>query len=467
MERQVAIKLAVSALALTTTMVACKPAAMAYRPAVASEAPASKKANEAFQKAQGFVHAGKLAPALTAAEDAVAFAPRDVGYRMLLADLYLKTGRFQSAEATYRDVITLDPENRRAGLSVALAEIALGRSAGAVAILDHIADTAQPADLGLAYALAGKTERAIGLLEAAARAPGADGRVRQNLALAYALSGDWAKARTTAAQDVSPADLNDRLQKWAALANPSANAEKVAALFGTHAVADPGQPTRLALADSAPQHLAAAEPAAEPAPVAVAALAPETKQPEPVAIALADAPAPVVTLAGPPAPSAPAPVVQAREETRPLYADAVQSLVTLPRTVQPATAAPRIKVAAISHFDIPAAKRAAQPLVRTYAGPGKFAVQLGAFATPAAVERAWSQAYRRYGLAGTTPLSTTVAMPGRGTFHRLSVAGFDNRNAADRICASVRSHGGACFVRAVAGDAPVKWASRYVATHHA
>src|SRR5439155_26145966 len=115
------------------------------------------------------------------------------------------------------------------------------------------------------------------------------------------------------------------LQKWAAMANPPASADKVAVLFGTHAVADAGQPVRLALAETAPQHFAAADPAPEPAPAAVAALAPETKQPEPVAVALADAPAPVVTLAGPPAPSAPAPAVQAREETWPLYADAVQS----------------------------------------------------------------------------------------------------------------------------------------------
>ncbi|HEY0314478.1 MAG TPA: tetratricopeptide repeat protein [Allosphingosinicella sp.] len=455
MERQVAIKLAVSALALTTTMVACKPAAMAYHPAIASEAPAAKKANDAFQKAQGFVHAGKLAPALSAAEEAVAFAPRDVGYRMLLADLYLKTGRFQSAETTYGDVLKLDPENKRAGLSIALSEIALGRPAAAVATLDGISETSPAGDVGLAYALAGKTERAIGILETAARAPGADGRVRQNLALAYALSGDWAKARATAAQDVSPAELAGRLQKWAALANPSAPAERVAALFGTHSVADPGQPTRLALADPAPQHFAAADPAPEPAPVAVAALAPETRQPEPVQVVLAPPVAEPVTIAAPAAPAAPAAAsVQWAEATKPVLASEARP-----------GAAPRLKLASLPHFAaIPARK--APPRVQAPVVPGKFAVQLGAFSTSAAVERAWAQAYRRYGFAGNTALSTTFSVAGRGTFHRLSVAGFANRGAADRICASVRAHGGACFVRAVAGDAPVKWASRYSATRH-
>jgi Flp pilus assembly protein TadD len=456
MRKKIAAKLAVSALALTTTMVACKPAAQAYRPAFASTAPSAKKASEVYEKALGLARAGKLGPALSEAEQAVALSPRDVGYRMLLADLYLKTGRFQSAETTYGDVLRLDPENKRAGLTLALAQIGLGDGAAAVATLDRVAETAPAGDVGLAYALAGKTERAIGILEPAARAPGADGRVRQNLALAYALAGDWAKARTTAAQDVAPADLQGRLQAWAALANPGAGAEKVASLFGTHPVADAGQPTRLALADPAPTRLAAADPAPEPAPAAAASLAPETKQPEPVNVQLGFASAEPVAIAAPAAPAA----AQPKEETKAVYADAVQSLVAMPQPVHAAAAA-KIRVEPIRHFDAPVRHTFAEKPAPAYAGPGKFAVQLGAFASPAGVERAWAQAYKRYGFSQHTPLSTTVTMPGRGTFHRLSVAGFQSRGAADRICASVRAHGGACFVRAVAGDAPTRWASHY------
>jgi Flp pilus assembly protein TadD len=453
MKREAAVKLAVSALALTTTMVACKPAAMAYHPAFASQAPSAKKALEAFQKAQGFVRAGKLAPALVAAEEAVAGAPRDVGYRMLLADLYLKTGRFQSAETTYTDVLKLDPDNRRAALSVALTEIALGRPAGAVAALDRIADTAAPADVGLAYALAGKADRAIGILEPAARARGADGRVRQNLALAYALAGDWAKARTTAAQDVSPGDLAGRLQSWAALANPSSGAEKVASLFGTHPVADQGQPTRLALADPAPaRQLAAADPAPEPIPAAAAALAPEPAPAAPVQVATAVVAAP-----------APAAVPAVQEVPAQVFAPPAPAVFAAQApTPAPAwVSAPKAKVAAVAHRHPAPNPAAAQS--HPYRGPGKFAVQLGAFASAEGVERAWAHAYKRYGFAGAVPLSTTVNVPGRGTFHRLAVAGFDSRAAADRICAAVRAHGGPCFVRTVAGDAPVRWASRYAA----
>src|SRR4051794_5890102 len=187
MTRNIGIKFAVSALAIGGTMVACKPAADAMRPASASANPArsDKQAADAFARAQAEVGKGRLAEALGFAETAVAASPRDVAYRMLLADLYLKNGRFQSAATTYGDVIALDPGNRRASLSIALCDIAQSRNADAVAMLDSIADIAPPADVGLAYAMAGQPGRAVALLEPAARAPGATGRIRQNLAFAY------------------------------------------------------------------------------------------------------------------------------------------------------------------------------------------------------------------------------------------------------------------------------------------
>jgi Flp pilus assembly protein TadD len=85
--------------------------------------------------------------------------------------------------------------------------IAQGKKMMAIAQLEQLDGNAPAGDLGLAFALAGEHVRAVSLLESAASAAGATGRVRQNLALAYALSGDWQKARTVAAQDVSSADL--------------------------------------------------------------------------------------------------------------------------------------------------------------------------------------------------------------------------------------------------------------------
>jgi Flp pilus assembly protein TadD len=457
MNKALALKFAVSALALGTTMVACKPAAQAFPPASASTVAVKSEAQaaDAFARARARSQTGDAAGAIALSEQAVELSPRNAGYRLFLADLYLKSGRFQSAETTYGDVLALDPGNPRASLSVALASIATGRNDAAVERLETVADTAPPSDVGLAFALAGQPQRAIELLEPAARASGADGRLRQNLALAYALAGDWEKARATAAQDVSPAELQRRLSQWAALARPSAQGERVAAILGIRAAAsDEGQPVRLALAPPAGQAYAAAEPAPEPAPAVAAALAPVASvapvaPPEAAPVRAAEAEVPAWV------PAAGATAAR-REETRPVYADAVQSLVT-PQPAVASAAAP--KLAPVRHFDRPV--RLASAAVSQSSGPGRFAVQLGAFSSAAGVERAWAKAYRRYGFESHTPLSTTYEVAGRPTLHRLSVAGFESRGEADRICRSVRAKGGVCFVRAVAGDAPVQWASRY------
>jgi Flp pilus assembly protein TadD len=454
MNRSIGLKLAVSVLAIGTT-IAAWPAAEAMRPTTPSPAQVAKQASEAAAQARALAVKGNFAGALGLAEQAVAATPRDAGYRMLLADLYLKNGRFQSAAATYADVVSLDPSNQRASLRLALCSIAQGRREAAVAVLDAVADTAPAADVGLAYALAGQPKRAIALLEPAAHAPEATGRVRQNLAFAYALAGNWEKARAIASQDVSPADLGPRLAQWASLATPAAAADQVSVLLGVHAAVDSGQPERLAL-NSIPETnaLAAADPA--PAPTTPEAASPPVVQvaamaPEPVSIAAP--PAPVIV----PAVKSDAPAwaagQQIKEVTRPLYAEAVQSLVTPQPAVLRTGHALRPRFAG---FELPHS-------APTHSGTGHFAVQLGAFSSPEGVERAWGASLKRFALADRTPLSTTIEMPGRGVFHRLSVAGFDSRDDADRTCHAIRAKGGACFVRAVAGDAPTRWASRYAA----
>jgi Flp pilus assembly protein TadD len=274
------LKFGMSALAIGCTMVACSPSAIAFRASSASavEVRAESGAAAAFAKAQAAVKADQLDIALTHAERAVELSPADVGYRMLLADLYLKNGRFASAETTFEDVLTLDPGNTRAGLGVALVRIALGRTGGAIGQLDEMR-SAPPADLGLAYALAGEHGRAIEILEPAARAPGAAARVRQNLALAYALTGDWQKAKLTASQDVAPDQLAARMEQWAKIAQPQESWTQVATLLGVTPREDAGQPTRLALAPRVAEGTALA--VAEPVPVPAAA-----PEPAPQAIAL-------------------------------------------------------------------------------------------------------------------------------------------------------------------------------------
>lgn len=455
MNNQMTVKLAASSALLALVTVGCKPTAMAERPMTASSRAPQKQASALFDKAKQAAAKRDYAAALPLAEEAVALSPRDVAYRMVLADLYVKNGRFASGETAYSDVLTLNPDNVRASLSLALAQIAQGRKSAALATLDGVVATAPASDVGLAYALAGEPRRALSILEPAARADGADGRVRQNLALAYALSGDWQKARVTAAQDISPADVGARMQQWSAFAQPASSYDQVASLLGVHPAADPGQPVRLALSNSAldePVQAAAAEPAPAPAP-------------EAVQIAAAPAPAPVeVAQAAPAAIEAtPAPAPAVEPEVAVQYAAAAETLVKPEPAIIAVPAAAPIK-ALVPAFERPRAKK---PLVRLAVAQapvkvksGRFVVQLGAYSNQRSIDRAWQQAQVRYGLGGDErALTTTIDLPGRGTLHRLSVAGFETRGDATRLCSTIRAKGGACFVRATAGDAPVQWAA--------
>jgi Flp pilus assembly protein TadD/cell division protein FtsN len=456
MRKNTAIRLAASSLAIGLTTVGCTPAG--HRAAtVSAQAPkAEKEAHKAYEASFAAVRNGDLAGALSQIESAVELAPRDVAYRMVLADLYLKNGRLLSAEQAYGDALTLNPGNPKAALSKALMQVAQGRNAEAVLSLDGLTDIAAPGDLGLAYALAGQHDRAIAMLEPLARSDQADGRVRQNLALAYALAGHWAKARSLAAQDVSPAELGARLEQWAVLAQPQAPHSQVAALFGiANVVADGGQPTALALAPEAP---APAPPAAADGAVQVASAEIGINETEVPASAYAEASVPSAPDQLIPesfrldaAASAASPALVSKVQV----AHAIETLVTSEAAVVPAVAeTPLPKFA-------PARERLSlEPVAAKKKSTGRFVVQIGAFKTAGQAERAWVEAEKRYSLAGREPLSTTVDIKGKGHFHRLSVAGFDSNSEAQKFCGSIKAKGGACFVRTTAGDSPVQWASR-------
>jgi Flp pilus assembly protein TadD len=265
-----------------------------------AQARGSEAATQLYERAAKAVAENKLPEAIALLEQAVMIAPRDAGYRLLLADAYMKSGRFRSAESTYQDVLTIDPSRSRAGLAMALMQVANGRQHQAMAQLEQLEGNAAPVDLGLAYAVAGSPQRAIDLLEPEARSVNATPRVRQNLALAYAFGGDWERARTIAAQDVSPADLSARMAQWAALASRANAPDQVAALLGVNPTHDAGQPVRLALRQGPPAVIAVEPPVAlaSAEPVAI----PEAR-PEPVVFE-----APQVVRVAEPAPSvAPAP----------------------------------------------------------------------------------------------------------------------------------------------------------------
>lgn len=426
---------------------------MAITPASASSyghetSGSQKAAAQAAQQATKLLAKRKFADAVEKAEQAVAAMPHMAEYRALLGQAYLSAGRFQSAETTLGDAVLLDPANARAGLNLALAQVANARSDRALATLDVYRDRLSAADFGLALALAGDLTGATSVLEAAVRAPEADARTRQNLALAYALSNRWREARIMAAQDLSGDALYGRMTEWAALAMPASASQQVAGLLNVTPVADSGLPEQLALARSSDVQAAQATPAAAPANVEVAAAQPDAD------------PAPVFEVS-----QAPAPIAQVAEQSpapTPVATDAVATEAIATEAVA-AMPAPLIRAAAnpIKQVVVPASKVApvrSAPAFRPVQS-GTYVVQLGAFSSASRSEVAWRGAVGRYQGLNNYAAATARVQVNNATLYRLSVSGFTSRAVAGQVCARIKAAGGDCFVRAAAGDTPLQWAS--------
>ena len=394
-------------------------------------------------RALAALNSNNVPAAIELAERAVAKSPTDAGFRALLGNAYFAAGRFHSAEGAYRDSLSLYSGQPQIVLKLALVQIAQGKNDQAVAFLKAGRSVLDTSDYGLALALAGRPAEAVAVLDPAAREQGADATVRQNLALAHALAGDWDEARVIAAQDVPATQLDTRMQQWMQLAKPMHASDQVAALVGVKpAATDAGQPVQLALNKDDTQ-LAQAAPAAAPAPQKVAevpikpaftAAVAATSMPAPV-------PAPVVAVA--PAPPPPRSTLATLASTAYDEAKSVIAAV-MPHSHAPAAtpAKPRRMASAVRHGNAPVV------------------VQLGAFQSPGRVLTAWNGTARKYGaLKAYLPTSARFASP-KGTFYRLSVRGFNSIGEANALCSSLRHQGGKCFVRNFAGDAPVQYASR-------
>ena len=434
----------------------------------------------AATKALLALNANDTATAIDFAEKAVAKNPDDAGFRALLGNAYFKAGRFASAEAAYKDALTLYSNQPQVILKLALVETALGNNDQAVAFLEAGRGVLDASNYGLALTLAGHASDAIPVLEAAAREQGADATVRQNLALAHALAGDWTEARTIAAQDVPANQLDSRIHQWMQLASPKKASDQVAALTGvTPAASDQGQPVRLALrrtdtmmaqaapAPKAPKYVAVSAPVADSAPVIEAA--PPAQQtpvamPRPQLAEIAQPPAAPqfvddVAIPAPQLDAVPAVAVAPvapKPALNPIVAEAslplpVAMLAAAAREVPTAVKAflPKKAAVAVHHAK-------ARPVVRPRVGPGDAIVQLGSYSSAKSIDVAWNKLTKRHpALRAYLPLRAKFNSP-KGTFYRLSIQGFDNQREAIARCQQLKSNGGQCFVRPFAGDAPVQ-----------
>lgn len=454
MNRKMLMNLAVSGFVLSVATGCSGMGQMAEAPSRAAGKPAV--AAKSAQQARAALEAGKVSKAVALAEAAVAASPRDGSYRALLGQAYLNDGRFASATSALSEAMELGATDSNTIIALTLAQIAQGKTADAVALLQAHQATVPASDTGLALALAGDHEGAIYVLSEAARAPGAGARTRQNLALAFALSGRWAQARILASQDLSPDKLETRMAEWSKLAQTPNAQLRVASLIGTKAQVDGGMPVRLALSNFGDTQLAAAPPAVE--------------------LANAD-PAPVEAYAPPPPPVLADAGNAIRSVELPMPARNADGVVAVTELPQPAPAASNVILADAAPYR--AAPRVAgegriRPLqqqaleIATRIVPKAFdskkptgwAVQLGAYDSLGIAKEKWTGLKKRNATLASFPASSHAATVKGRTFYRLTVNGLATRADASSLCNELKAHGQTCFIRAMGGSESIQWAAK-------
>ncbi len=448
MNRKMLKNLAVSGFVLSVATGCSGMGAMADAPSRAAGKPAV--AGKSASQARAALESGKAGKAVALAEAAVEASPRDPGFRALLGQAYLNEGRFTSATTALEEAMELGATDSNTVIALALAHIAQNKPGAAVSLLQEHRNTIPASDIGLALALAGDSESAIYVLSEAARAPDANARTRQNLALALALSGRWAQARIYASQDLSLAKVESRMAEWSKLAETPNSQARVASLIGTEARADAGMPVRLALNNYSETQLAFA-PAADPAPVA-------TYAPPPVALADAGSAIRSVEL---PMPERNADgVVPVTELPQPKAAGEV-----IMADAAPYRAAPRV----VGEGRIRPAQQQALELATVLIPramafdskkPSGWAVQLGAYDSLGIAKEKWSGLQKRSTMLASFPASSHAAKVNGRTFYRLTVNGLASRADATALCNELKAKGQACFIRAMGGAENIQWAAK-------
>lgn len=392
----------------------------------------AKKAERALAK-------GNSDKALAFAERAVQADMQNRDYRGLLARAYMAKGRFASAERTLMDVMELGQADSRTVISLALARIALGNTESAVSLVDSNRSILPVSDYALT--LAGRSADAVKILTDAVRTEPATSRIRQNLALAYALDGRWRDARIMASQDMPQERVNEQIAEWAQLARPGAYASRVAGLLKVQPdMSDTGQPLRLAL--SSINAIGFAQ--ADVAPTAAPELADVSSAPAAAVELAAVGPAPVSDSAG----------FAAVEN----YMRAAEAAPSQPVYEAPLIKAPEVPaksfVAAPVKLSVSYAPKAATP-----AAAGSHLVQLGAFSSVASAQAAWNKYAKRYrALNGFDSASSTITVNGKKLV-RLAAMGFGDAASARATCKMIKSQGGDCFVRTNGGPQNIRMAN--------
>ena len=188
---------------------------------------------------------------------------------------------------------------------------------------------------------------------------------------------------------------------------------------------------------------APADDGSDAPPVDAAQPAPAAAPPPPVAAAPT---APPAAAEPKPAASAPAPKPAAAPPKT------VASLIQQNQTPPPPTMKPAVTngAPATSATSAPRAltPSAPAPVAATPAAAGSHVLQIGAFKSQAEADAAW-RAYRSKHaalLTGYSPDVRQVDLGEKGTWYRLRIAGFNDREVASALCDRLKADGGGCFL---------------------
>ena len=405
-------------------------------------------ASASAAKAQVALEKGKGEKAVRHAEAAVLAAPRDADVRVLLGNAYLEDGRFHSAATSFADAIALGNTSPRTVISLALAHTGMGDRASAIETLDRWEAAMDPADFGLAVALAGQPERGVHVLSNAIRGGQNTAKTRQNLAYAFAMAGRWREARLMAAHDVPAGELGQRMAEWGALVHPANARIRVAHLLDVEISDDQGQPAMLALANHpsvdqlAEEAVASTARRIESPAFAIASALPEV-EPSHVTpldvgeVALNEAASDVDT-----------PVVNG---TRFVRGEIVQQVPAAKAKPQGSTAT--VTAAMTSPATPRVAKAAPAPRPQLSLEKGDYNIQLGSFFSMSDAQAAWTKFQRDYPELKDARRSITKARVKGKIYYRVAATGYA-KDSARAMCSSVKGKGGGCITYAANSPLP-------------
>lgn len=389
--------------------------------------------NYSATQAEVALSKGKASKAVAHAEAAVLANPRDAYTRTLLGNAYLEAGRFQSAATTFGEALELGDSSPRTVISYSLVLTALGDQSGALELLRQHQAEIDPADYGLAIALAGRPQEGVHVLTNALRDGQNTPKVRQNLAYSHALAGDWSQARLIASADVPGDQLAGRMESWAAMSRPDQYSTRVASLLGVETRQDPGQPAMLALSNHQSVEQLAQESAEAAAPQSDFALASELP-------AVDQAPA-------------------YDDSADAALADASLTDINSPRFAM--TDTPQAEAPTFIPAPAPAARTAVAPRRVADSSPfasatmesGDYNIQLGSYFSMSDAQAAWKLFQKRYPeLSGAEKVITKARVNGK-IYYRVAAAGYA-KASANSMCRAVKSKGEGCIAYAATNPLP-------------